>query len=188
MADWLKVLVDESKVALVVSGLPSALAVIKQNEQLEGRFLAPVEMQRFDWRIPAHRSEFAAITGAFEQSLVTQLDVPSFREPEMVFRLYCASGGLIGYLTKLLRQLVWTAAETQRKSLSLGDFDKAHALAVNWPKDLPRPFDKAFLSQCDDATLARIYGIVGASQVPPAAQGLRHKSVSPGYSEVFRAK
>lgn len=188
VADWLKVLVDESNVALVVSGLPSSLAVIKQNEQLEGRFLSPVEMQRFDWSDLGQRAEFAAITGAFSESINTYLDTPPLDDPEMAFRLYCASGGLIGYLTKLLRQLIWTVIDEHKKSINLKDLDAAHALSVSWPKDISRPFGKEFVSLCDDATLARIYQAIGASQISPSVKKRQTKQQVTGYNEIFRTK
>jgi len=65
VADWLKILVDDSKVALVVAGLSSCGAVISQNEQLAGRFLSPILMPRFDWKIDNHREEFV---GSSERS------------------------------------------------------------------------------------------------------------------------
>ena len=50
VADWLKILVDETRCALVVAGLPSCQTVIDSNEQLAGRFHAPILMPRFSWQ------------------------------------------------------------------------------------------------------------------------------------------
>ena len=106
VADWLKILVDDSRVALVVSGLPSCQAVLEQNEQLVGRFLSPIFMPRFDWRNDHYREEFIAILSAFYDSLAEHFDLPMLDQPNMSFRCYCGTGGLIGYLTKFLRQAV----------------------------------------------------------------------------------
>jgi hypothetical protein len=187
LADWLKVLVDDTNVMLVVSGLPRGLAVIKQNEQLEGRFLAPVEMKRFDWRVQEHRSEFAAIAAGFERSMRSQLDLPALGSPEMAFRLCCASGGLIGYLTKLLRQLVWSSIENEKKVAALKDFDAAHRRAIDWPSDIPRPFSTDFISECDEATLVRLYASIGVEQLPSAASRQPQKA-GPTYKDIFKTR
>ena len=44
VADWLKVLADNTRIALVVTGLESCLPVLLRSEQLSGRFLAPAFM------------------------------------------------------------------------------------------------------------------------------------------------
>lgn len=187
LADWLKVLVDDTNVMLVVCGLPRGLAVIKQNEQLEGRFLAPIEMRRFDWRVHEHRSEFAAITVGFERSIREQLDVPALGSAEMAFRLCCASGGLIGYLAKLLRQLVWNALASRRTFATLEDFDAAHRHAVDWPEDIPRPFSPTFITACDEATLAGLYASIGVEQVPFSTRP-KIKARPAAYKDIFRTK
>lgn len=69
VADWLKSLVDETKICLVVVGLPNCQAVIDQSEQLSGRFLHPIKLPRFDWADEKSREEFAGILGAFFESI-----------------------------------------------------------------------------------------------------------------------
>lgn len=134
VADWLKILVDDSKVALVVAGLPSCQAVLEQNEQLAGRFLAPVFMPRFDWKEVDQRDEFMAILGAFQDSLSEHFDLPALDTPDMAFRCYCGTGGLMGYLTKFLRQVVWNALDDDRRIISLPDLALAHDQAV-WSRE-----------------------------------------------------
>jgi len=48
VADWLKILVDDTCVELVVAGFPSSINVILSNKQLARRFMAPVELRRFE--------------------------------------------------------------------------------------------------------------------------------------------
>lgn len=159
VADWLKILVDDARVALVVAGLPTCRAVIDQNEQLAGRFLSPVFMPRFDWQDTDQREEFVAILGAFEESIGTAFDLPCFTGDEMAFRFYCGTGGLIGYLSKFLRQAVWNAIDSKIKSIDLSALLHAHAQSV-WAKDgptgLPSPFDRRFTTAVTDDLLARV--------------------------------
>lgn len=171
VADWLKILVDDTGVALVVAGLPSCKAVIEQNEQLAGRFLAPLEMPRFDWQHSESRDEFIAVLGAFHEALTPYFELPALDGPEMAFRCYYATGGLIGYLTKFLRQLVWNAQDKGQTVLSLADLQDAHHEAV-WHgvgfTEGPSPFAKDFSTQPSTAVLERVRQL-GTAVPPPVS-------------------
>lgn len=163
VADWLKGLVDDCQVALVVAGLPTCRAVLDQNEQLAGRFLSPIIMPRFDWHIDVHREEFIAILASFQESIATEFDMPPLNGNEMAFRCYCGTGGLIGYLTKFLRQAVWNALDANTRTIGLKDLLRAHEESV-WSKDgllsLPSPFSKGFAAnQPTDDLIARVMTI-----------------------------
>lgn len=147
VADWLKGLVDETHVALVVAGLASCRAVIYQNEQLAGRFLAPVILPRFDWTIELHREEFTGILKSFFKSLSAEFLLPELEGSDLPFRFYCATGGLIGYLSKLLRQIEWSARDLKMRTLSLESFSQAHRISL-WHEqnflEVPNPFSTDF--------------------------------------------
>lgn len=174
VADWLKILVDDMKVALVVAGLPRCRAVLNQNEQLDGRFLAPAVMPQFDWRDDDARDEFVGILEAFHESLGRHFDLPPLHSPGMAFRCYCGTGGLIGYLTKFLRQAVWDAIDEGRTSIDLAQLYAAHRGAV-WVEagaiSFPNPFSKSFTYQPSEDLIARVQQI----GVPPpeALEALR---------------
>lgn len=159
VADWLKILVDDSRVALVVAGLPTCRAVIDQNEQLTGRFLSPVFMPRFDWSNDEQREEFIAILNAFHESMSAYFDLPKLGSDDMAFRCYCGTGGLIGYLTKFLRQAVWNAIDSGIKTITLEALAHAHDQAV-WAKDgfttINSPFSRSFSHIPSQVELARI--------------------------------
>lgn len=172
VADWLKTLVDDCKVALVVAGLPTCRAVLDQNEQLAGRFLSPVIMPRFDWHDDIHREEFIAILHAFQESIGSEFDFPYLHGSEMAFRCYCGTGGLIGYLTKFLRQTVWNALDANTRIITLKDMLHAHDQAV-WVKDglpqFPSPFSKDFIvQQPADDLIARVKSIGIPIEPPPS--------------------
>lgn len=176
VADWLKILVDDSKVALVVAGLPSCQTVLEQNEQLCGRFLSPVYMPRFDWTQEKDREEFTDILGAFHESLSRHFNLPLLDSPEMAFRCYCGTGGLIGYLSKFLRQLVWNALESNDTTIALEDFAKAHDEAVwskNGLREIPSPFTKEFSAMPSDDLIARIKTLGTPVEPPPAPRKSR---------------
>jgi len=130
VADWLKILVDDTRCALVVAGLPSCQNVIDTNEQLAGRFHAPIEMPRFSWENLEDREEFIGILHAFYKVLSEHLKTPEFQQEAMAFRFYCATGGLVGYLTKILRRLVWQAIARKTTEITLEALHEAHEKAV----------------------------------------------------------
>lgn len=156
-SEWLKTLVDETKVSLVVTGLESSLPILLQNEQLTGRFLAPVRLPRFDWTIADSRDEFIGILDSFADELKGVFEIPDIAEETMAFRFWCATGGLIGYLTKLLRQLVWNACDGKKKVLTIADFKMAYEESV-WvePGRLEQwhPFDNPELAPSPDLMAA----------------------------------
>jgi Cdc6-like AAA superfamily ATPase len=145
VADWLKTLVDRARIALVVAGLPSCMAVISQNEQLSGRFTGAIQMPRFDWLKDGERGEFISILEAF-QNMLTEYEFPDLTSDAMAFRFYCATGGLIDYIAKILRQAMWDALFENRTVIDLGHLAKAYDEAV-WqhsPLDSINPFSPGF--------------------------------------------
>lgn len=188
VADWLKLMVDESQVALVVSGLPSCQAVLNQNEQLAGRFLSPIHMPRFDWMDENHRNEFAAILGAFQEGL-EEFDMPDLSNDDMAFRFYCASGGLIGYVAKILRQAVWNAIDTESNTISVEEFSNAHKMSVYMDEksdDLPLPFNRDFSMQITNPLLQRVSAIGVASPDELPKRGGRSEMPVQKTSSVFQ--
>jgi hypothetical protein len=145
LADWLKTLIDRARIALVVAGLPTCMAVISQNEQLSGRFMGAIHMPRFDWVMENDRLEFMAIMDAF-QEMLPDYDLPPLDSEAMAFRFYCATGGLIGYIAKILRQAIWDASFEERKIITLEHLASAFDKSV-WKKassDMVNPFTDDF--------------------------------------------
>lgn len=131
VADWLKTLADNSRVAIVVAGLPNCIDVLRANEQLAGRFMAKVVMPRFVWSNDDHREEFTAILSAFHQQLTLHFDLPDLSSDEMAFRFVVATGGLIGLLTKVLKRSVWNAIDEKSHTITLENFAAALALSID---------------------------------------------------------
>jgi hypothetical protein len=190
VSDWLKIMVDDCRVALVVSGLPSCLAVIRQNEQLDGRFLAPIFMPRFDWRIPSHREEFQGIVDAFHMALAEHFDLPAFSDEDMSFRIYCGTGGLIGYLAKFLRQTVWNAIDANCKTITLEDLERALDQSI-WAKDgalqSANPFNRSFQVMPNEETLSRVMKLGTPVEEIVTPRRRRAKLDDPTVSEILSA-
>lgn len=70
--------------------------MIDQNEQLAGRFLAPVNLSRFRWTSLDERENFIGILQCFHRQLHSFIGLPELDSDPMAFRFWCATGGLIG--------------------------------------------------------------------------------------------
>lgn len=190
VADWLKTLVDDCKVSLVVVGLPNCRAVLEQNEQLSGRFLSPVLMPRFDWRRDEDRDEFIAILRSLQDALGTLFQMPCLTSTEMAFRCFCGSGGLMGYLTKFLRQMVWNALDANTNVITLEDMLLAHEQSV-WStdglQDLPNPFSREFTLEMESIHLLDKVSHMGVPVEPPPQSRRRSRSAEKTESTVMPA-
>jgi hypothetical protein len=143
-ADALKVLADLASVNLVVSGLTYAKALIDANPQLAGRSRQPVILNRFNWNLPSDRAEFIAIVAAFAEML-NPIRFPDFDDEEWGFRWYCATGGLVGYVSKIFKEILDKAEDAQAGAVTLEDMDAAQQTVFT--KDTSsalRPFSRTF--------------------------------------------
>lgn len=188
LADWLKVLVDDCRIALVVVGLPTCQAILSQNEQLAGRFLTPITMHRFDWLKPTDRAEFVAILEAFHEALSKYFDIPLLSSPELAFRCYLATGGLMGYLTKLLRQATWNTLDTGQSFISLPDLVRAEREAIQADDASVSPFSQEFKQHSPPHSLVAQALELGAHVPPPITPRRmgRPQTTTPTAAELMR--
>lgn len=170
VADWLKILIDDTRATLVVSGLPTCLGVIDQNEQLARRFSGAIHLKRFDWEIAPERKQFTKVLNTFYDEIAKKYDAPEFGSSDMAFRFWVATGGLMGYLTRLLRQLERNAIVEGRKVITLKDLHNAHLQSI-WTAQrlpgLPQPFAEKFATEETVDVLQKVRKIGSAIDIPP---------------------
>jgi len=175
VADWLKVFMDDTRVVLVVAGTPPCTAVISQNEQLRRRFMAPIWMPRFSWKDMGQRKEFRSILKRFNEGLAAEYETPILHSEDMAFRFYCASGGLINYLVKLLQKAERNAIGGNKTSITMEDLNVAdHQVSYSSdPSQQLRPFDGTFSLVADIDTLDRAakVGSLQYEEEQPASRG-----------------
>lgn len=128
VADWLKNVVDESGIGLVVAGLPSCVQVMETNTQLKRRFQAPLHLPRFDWDNPHHRKEFRGILAVLQKEC-RPLQLPDLTTEDTALRVYIATGGIIGRVSNLLLEVINLAIESRRFVVTIDDLRIAAKLA-----------------------------------------------------------
>lgn len=173
LSDWLKIFVDRSGLMLIVAGLPDCMAVINQNQQLRGRFMAPIHMPRFDWNDEDARGEFIACLESFQQAL-SRYEFPDLISDEMAFRFYCATGGLIGYLAKILHQACLNAQVDDKLIITLADLAQAYEESV-WVDGvvfMQNPFGNGFDTTPSEYSVeaAQLIGAVSHDCAQPETQ------------------
>ncbi len=146
VADWLKSLIDQTRCTLIIAGLPASWSVIDSNKQLARRFLTPITLPQFSWDDKDSKAQFRGIVAAFQESLRARYDLVSLSSDMSSLRLYCACAGLMGYLTKLLKQAERNAMAAGVQEIGLDDLAVAYKQAIWFAQDqgLPDPFCESF--------------------------------------------
>lgn len=104
-ADWVKGLAKETRVPIVLAGMPSLAEVIAANAQLAS--ITPLRRQLGDFKYENERGRKAFQSFLRELDQIFPFDEPAdFGEPYLAERLYLASGGNPRLLCMLLR---WAA-------------------------------------------------------------------------------
>lgn len=189
LSDFLKNLLEETKIFLVVVGLPSSVHVINQNEQLSGRMLGAIHMQRYSWSNKDSQHEFLRILKGFERAL-EGFKLPAIGSENVAFRFFCASGGLIGYVVKILKQAVWDAADDKRNEITMRDLEVAFSKAV-WLEVVTlfkNPFSMDFDPSPTIALLDQVLMIGGSvaelATLPTGKKSLRTELSSTKWSDL----
>lgn len=121
ITDWLKNFIIETKVAVVLSGLPESEIVVKSNFQIERRFTSKCVITPFQIDSSEDFSEFRGLLGAFQKALPLPVETPLY-EANMARRFMVASNGLLDYVHKILEGAVSIAGAAGHKSLDLPVF------------------------------------------------------------------
>lgn len=139
VSDWLKNLLSECQVVVVLVGLPKSILALNINEQLRRRFGAAHEMKPFGYVTAHEQRDFQDLLA----NLQTCLPCPcvALDTPEIAGRFYFGSMGLIDYVIKILDGAVSAGGSGPSGKLVLGDFAQAFREEVwNACPDALNPF------------------------------------------------
>jgi len=130
-AQWLKVLIVNTRIPVVVCGMPEAEHVLRA-EHTERRFKERLTLRCFTWRTSAGRAEFCGMLKRLDGALPLA-ESSGLAEPESAGRFYVACRGIPDYLMTLVRG--GTAEALQRGSERIE------------PADLARVFERRLAQQ-----------------------------------------
>ena len=124
--NFIKVLMDENKLAVVMAGTPEALDSIQGFEELYQRFTHEhIQLQPFSIDSPEETAKFSSYLMACEKILLDLgiHSMPMTSETNLA-RIYLTSGGKLRLINRLIVKAIQSAAE--KSNLTLMDFALAN--------------------------------------------------------------
>jgi GTPase SAR1 family protein len=143
ISDWLKLLIDNSKVPVVLMGMPYSHIILdtRGNEQLKRRFSLRRSIEPFGWGgTSEEQKDFRNFLKLIDSELPFDKRA-NLAEKTMAFRFYCATNGVISYVMDLIRMAALSAIEQSLETVNLDLVADAYdeSLASAYP-DRENPF------------------------------------------------
>jgi hypothetical protein len=152
ISDWLKVLVNRTKLPIILIGMPKSETVLDAagNEQLKRRFSARATLEPFSWGADKEQQEEMSIFLAqLDEALDLFLPEQShLAGEEIACLIHIATGGIVDKIMKLIRGAARLALSRGIKSLDLDLLAEAYEehLANNKP-ECANPFFADYMNQ-----------------------------------------
>lgn len=127
ISDWLKNLIDQSRIPIVLCGMPYADEILDApgNEQLKRRFSVRVSLDPFGWTTKEEQAEFRGFLKSVDVMLPFQK--PSrLADMDMAYRFFCATNGRIGKVMKIVRRAAELAIHAPLECLNLEVLSQAY--------------------------------------------------------------
>lgn len=144
IADWLKSVINASKVPFVLTGLPRCHRILEVNEQLRRRFLPRVSLHRFRIDNKEVSRQFFGVLKGLEKSLPLQ-SPSALSEKTIVPRIYYATHGVIDHTMKLICESLHIALSECLPTIDQEVLRRAFERVI-WAdaRDQDNPFHQAF--------------------------------------------
>lgn len=118
ISDWLKNLLSDTAIPMVLIGLPGADVVLEANQQLNRRFSVRENLAPFGWQTPQQQEELRKFLYLLETKLPLK-GSSNLADMSMAWRFYYASFGVIAHIMKIVRRATIKALEQSLECLSL---------------------------------------------------------------------
>lgn len=137
ISDWLKVLIDNSKIPVVLMGMPYSHIILdtRGNEQLKRRFSLRRFIEPFGWGgTNEEQKDFRNFLKLVDSKLPFDQRA-NLAGKAMAFRFYCATNGVISYVMDIVRMATLTAIEQSLETVNLDILADAYdeSLASAYP-------------------------------------------------------
>lgn len=147
ISDWLKLLIDNSKIPVVLMGMPYSRIILdtRGNEQLKRRFSLRRSIEPFGWGgTKEKQKDFRSFLKLVDEKMPFNKRANLF-DRTMAFRFYCATNGVISYVMDIVRMAAVSAIEQSLDKVTLELLADAYdnSLASAYP-DKQNPFSCEF--------------------------------------------
>jgi hypothetical protein len=165
-SQWLKVLVVNTGIPVVVCGMPEAEYVLAA-EHTERRFKERLTLRCFTWRTPQGQREFSSMLKKLDETLPLA-QASGLAEPDLAGRFYLACRGVPDYLMTLVRGAAGEAIQRRSERIELPDLARVYERKLAHQRVLLEQ-NNPFIGQLDKAALDRVQA---ADQARAAGVGL----------------
>lgn len=147
VADWLKQLINATRVPFVLLGLPRCTSILEVNEQLRRRFLPRIHLEPFSIERRNNLLTFASVLKTLDERL--PFEAPSaIAKPSAVEPMFYATHGLIDYLMKLVSEALRIALLGGRETVDMEILGKAFRSGIWAGADKEsNPFSPTFVKR-----------------------------------------
>ena len=152
-SQWLKVLIVNTGVPVVVCGMPEAEYVLRA-EHTERRFKERLTLRCFTWRTAQGRREFCGMLKKLDETLPLA-KTSGLADRETAGRLYLACRGVSDYLMTLLRGAFAEAVQRNSECIELADLARVFERKLAQQRVLAEQANP-FIGKLDQAALNRV--------------------------------
>lgn len=140
VSDWLKNLLNETGIPIVLIGLPYSDQVLETNPQLKRRFSMRTSLDSFGWDTPDRQQEFRKFLRVLDEKLPFAKR-SNLADQEMAHRFFLATCGVVAGVMQVARRASALAVARSMEKLDLGVLAEAYMerLSANNPK-IENPF------------------------------------------------
>jgi len=151
-AQWLKVLIVNTRIPIVVCGMPEAEHVLRA-EHTERRFKERVTLRCFSWRA-AGRAEFVGMLKKLDGALPL-VEASGLAEADVAGRIYLACRGVPDYLMTLVRYGLAEALARGSERLEMADLARVYEQRLAGQRVLAEQVNP-FIGPLDRGALDRV--------------------------------
>ena len=127
VSDWIKSLINSTKVPMILIGMPESEDILEENPQLKRRFMVRKRLAPFSWKTDQDQLEFRKFLAEVEKKLPFEA-ASSLAEMDLAFALYVASGGTAANVMTLIKQAARFAILDADERLDRCHFSRAFEL------------------------------------------------------------
>jgi type II secretory pathway predicted ATPase ExeA len=120
VSDWLKMLMDQTSVPIVLAGLPYSHTILDAhgNEQLQRRFSLRIELQPFQYETSRERQDFRRFLSVIDEKLPLA-EKSDLADPNTALCIYEATSGVVAHVMKLIRRATVICVESGGEKITL---------------------------------------------------------------------
>lgn len=133
--DFIKSLMNKTKIPVVLAGLPEASLVIEADPQLKRRFATVQQIREFSIHSESEFYYFKAFMASIQKAI--PFPALTLSDENMLYRIHLATQGKVGLLSNLLEQLI--EQHDSSRQATLKDFALAFNRSMHTPNQV-NPF------------------------------------------------